>query len=78
MDTLIAVPELALRNGTEAVATLSCGHRILIDGEFSVDDRGHLFWDLDARGPTTVLFACPMSCPPDAQRIEHIWRFSDN
>lgn len=77
MDTLVALPQAQFRNGTEAVATLGCGHRIMIDGEFSINEHGRLYWEPGACGPSSVLFGCGSNCPWDTQRVVHVWRFSD-
>lgn len=75
---LVAMPEAALRNGTEHIARLNCGHLIMIDGDFRLDDEGRISWLSGGRAPSQIIFFCPL-CPPGlAHRVAQVWKVGDD
>jgi hypothetical protein len=76
---LIAIPEPAFRSGSLHIALLVCGHRILIDGEFTVVD-GRVRWFADPGWVTLTCPDCEIALAPPYPynladpRIVQVWR----
>lgn len=70
---LIALPTATFRSDTLHVALLNCGHRILIDGKFTLRD-GLICYQAD---PAWVQFSCTDCWWRKGQRVVQVWRVDD-